>query len=94
MISSLGKTLLYNTTRRNRHQLIEYDELRLQLQDVAENLDRVTDAFLIDEYQYHSQYIKTDSYEVDIDKIRHDPALSDARLQLQQLRERPAVDAA
>ena len=88
------QTLLLNATRRNRHQLIEYDELRLQLQDIAESLDRVTDAFLIDEYQYHSQYIKIDSYEVDIDKIRHDPALSDTRVQLQQLRERPDVDAA
>ena len=84
----------FNATRRNRHQLIEYDELRLQLQDIAESLDRMTDALLIDENQYHSQYIKIDSYDVDIDKIRHDPALSDTRLQLQQLRERPDVDAA
>ena len=54
----------------------------------------MTDAFLIDEYQYHSQYVKTDSYDVDIDKIGHDPALSDARLRFQQHRERPDVDAA
>ena len=94
VITALRKAFLLGSSRGDRHELVQDQELQLQFQDVAERLDRMTDAGLVEEDQDHGQDIETDGDDVDIDEIGHDATLSDARLEIEELDQGPDVNAA
>ena len=85
MITPLRKTLLLDTTRRDRHELVQDQELELQLEDVAESLDGVADARLVEIDQDDGQDVQADGDDVDVDEVGHDAALADARFEIQEL---------
>lgn len=94
IITPLRKTLLLNTPRRDRHELVQDQELELQLQDVAESLYGVADARLVEIDQDDGQDVQADGDDVDVDEVGHDAALADARFEIQELGQGPDVDAA
>ena len=94
MVTALGERFRADPPRRDRHELVQDQELELQFQDVAEGLDRMADAGLVEEDQGHGQDVQSDGDDVDVDEVDHDAALSDARLEIEELDQGPDVDAA
>ena len=86
VISSLGKSVFLDPTRRcDGHDLVQDQEFQLQFQDVAEGLDGMADAGLVEVDQDDGQDVQADGDDDDVDEIDHDAALSDARLEVQEL---------
>lgn len=85
MIPPLRKTLLLDTPRSDRHELVQDQELELQFEDVAESLYGVADARLVEIDQDDGQDVQADGDDVDVDEVGHDAALADARVEIQEL---------
>ena len=94
MVSLFYKIHPLGSLRCEIHELVQDQELQFQFQDVAESLDGMADARLVAIYQDDGQDVQAESDDDDIDEVGHDAALSDARLEVQDLSERPNVDAA
>lgn len=94
MIPSVREEILMDSPRRDGHELVQDHELQLQFNYVAEGLDGMADARLVEVDQDDGQQIEADGDDVDVDEVRHDAAVSDAGFEVQELGQGPDVDAA
>ncbi len=83
-----------DSARRDRHELVQDQELQLQFQHVAECLDGMADAGLVEVDEDDGQDVEADGDDVDVDEVGHDAALSDARLEIQESGQGEDVDGA
>ena len=94
MISSRREGFPLDPPRRDGHELVQDHELQLHFQDVAERLDGMADARLVEIDEDDGQHVEADGDDVDVDEVGHDAALSDAWVELKELGQGPDVDAA
>lgn len=60
------------------HELVQDDKFELQFQSVVEGLDGMGYTRLIQICKDHHNNVQRDYYQIDVDEITHDAALSDA----------------
>ena len=94
MIPPLRKSRPLHPPRRHRHELIQDQKLELQLENIAERLNRMANARLIEVDQDDRQDVQTDGDDIDVNQVGHDAALSDARFGLEDPGQGVDVDAA
>lgn len=78
MVPSLCKRFSSDPPCGDRHELVQDHELQLEFESVAERLNRMADARLVEIHQDDGQDVEGDGDDVDIDQVDHDATLSDA----------------
>lgn len=87
MIAFLHRILTIETTCRDSHELVQYDELQAKLHDITKGLDGMGNGVDVEPDEYDLYEIKTYDYDVDIDEVEHHSPLPDAGFDFQQLEE-------
>ena len=85
MISSFCHGLSTDTAGGDGHELIQHDELESEFEHVREVLDWMVQACLVEVDENNGNAVACDAYDVDVNEIPHNPALSDGRLGAEQL---------